>query len=142
MSQAKNQALATFNKMMENDHFSRWLGIELVSIDAGKCCLKMLVRHEMLNGFSIAHGGVLFALADSALAFAANTHNKLSVSLDVTASYATPCREGDVLVAEAIEQTLGKTTAIYDVRVRLEHSETLVALFRGNVFRTSREVVV
>lgn len=62
--------------MLNHDSFSNWLGIELVEISEGYCRLKMKVRQEMTNGFNIAHGGIAYSLADSALAFASNSHGK------------------------------------------------------------------
>ena len=71
---SKELAEKVFHKMYDNDPFSKWLGIVCVKIDIGHCTLKMTVRKEMLNGFSIAHGGICYALADSALAFADLLH--------------------------------------------------------------------
>ena len=62
------------SKMIENDAFSQWLGIEVINVSEGTCKLKMTIRDEMTNGFKIAHGGISYALADSALAFAANSY--------------------------------------------------------------------
>ena len=92
---------AVFDKMMSTDHYSQWLGIEGVEHQEGYCKIKMLVRKEMLNGFGIVHGGATFGLADSALAFAANSHNVLSVTLDGFITYPNPAKEGDTLIAEA-----------------------------------------
>ena len=71
-------------KMYNNDFFSKWLGIETLDISKGNCKLKMTIRKEMLNGFNIAHGGITYSLADSALAFAANTHGNKSLSIAPT----------------------------------------------------------
>ncbi len=132
---------AVFHKMMETDYFSQWMNIRLEEIGAGKCRLRMEVRKEMLNGFGIIHGGVTFALADSTLAFASNSHNRLSVSLNVAMSYVKSAKEGDVLVATATEQVLGGKTGTYDVEVVNRSSGQKIALFRGTVYRTSKEVI-
>jgi acyl-CoA thioesterase len=65
--------------MMASDFFSQWLGIEIIEVKEGSCKLQMTVRKDMLNGFGIAHGGITYSLADSALAFASNSHGQKSV---------------------------------------------------------------
>lgn len=131
---------SVFDKMMETDYFSQWLGIRLVEISDGKCVLEMTVRKEMLNGFAILHGGVTFAFADSAFAFASNSHNKLSVSLTASMTYSKPAKEGDIIVATAIELSLTNKTGTYDVVVSNKNNGETISLFRGTVYRTSREV--
>jgi len=74
-----SKALKIANKMYEQDAFSQWLGIKIVNVSDGYCQLKMTVRKEMLNGFHIAHGGIAYSLADSALAFASNSNGKKSL---------------------------------------------------------------
>ena len=73
-----NQSEKIVDKMYQNDAFSQWLGIEVVEVKDGYCKLNMTVRKEMLNGFQIAHGGIAYSLADSALAFASNSHGRKS----------------------------------------------------------------
>ena len=75
------------NRMVENDLFSQWLGIEILEIREGYSKIKMLVRKEMVNGFGIVHGGIAFSLADSAFAFACNNRNNISMALDVTITF-------------------------------------------------------
>jgi len=129
-----------FHHMMKTDAFSKWMGIELVDIAEGSCTLSMQVRPEMLNGFNILHGGVAFSLADSAFAFASNSHGILSVSLEASMTYAKPALAGDLVIAEATERTLTRKTATYDVSLKKEDG-TLLYLFRGTVYRTSRPVM-
>ena len=81
--------------MLENDHYSQWLGIERLGETPGTCQLKMTVRKEMLNGFGIAHGAITYALADSALAFASNSHGRHAVSVETSISHLLPVREHD-----------------------------------------------
>ena len=88
---------AAVNKMFRNDKFSQWLGIEIWEIKPGSCDLKMFVRDEMLNGFDILHGGVTFSMADSALAFASNSHGRLSVVIEANMSFPKSAKTGDVL---------------------------------------------
>lgn len=123
--------------MMSGDWFSQWLGISVEKISPGKCTLKMKVRKEMLNGFAIAHGGITYSLADSALAFASNSHGRKAVSVETSISHTVSLMEGDVIVAEAEEVSLKEKIAIYNIVVRKENGE-VVALFKGTVYRTSR----
>ena len=126
------------NQMYENDAFSKWLGIEILEAAAGSCKLKMPVREEMCNGFGIIHGGVTFSLADSALAFAANAHGRLSVALECSISYPNPVNIGDTLLAEATEVSLSNKIGIYNIPVSNQNGE-LVGVFKGSVYRTSKE---
>lgn len=122
------------SRMMENDLFSQWLGISVDEVSEGFCRLSMPVRKEMLNGFGIAHGGIAFSLADSALAFASNSHNRKSLVLDASVSFTTPVKEGDVLTAIAEEANLTRRTGIYYITITNRESKK-VALFKGIVFR-------
>ncbi len=124
-------------KMLSNDAFSQWLGIELVHIDRGTCTLSMTVRAEMLNGFSIAHGGITYALADSALAFAANSHGRQSVSVDTSINHIETLQAGDVITAVAREEALKNKFGFYSVQIK--KADQTVALFKGTVFRSDRE---
>ncbi len=126
------------SKMMDGDYFSQWLGIEIISIHEGSCSLSMKVRKEMLNGFGIAHGGISFSLADSALAFASNSHNKKSLVLDASMSFTTPVKMDDTLIATAQEVNLTRRTGIYNVMVT-NQDQKLVAAFKGIVFRKEEE---
>jgi len=118
------------NEMLEKDAFSRWLALEVVEISAGYCVIKMFVRSDMLNGFSIAHGGIVYSLCDSAFAFACNTRKEKSVSVETSISHIRPIFEGDLLTATAQEKHRGKTLGIYHVEVYNQHNKT-VALFKG-----------
>jgi len=130
-------AVKVVDKMMSGDWFSQWLGISVEKISPGMCTLKMKVRKEMLNGFAIAHGGITYSLADSALAFASNSHGRKAVSVETSISHTVSLKEGDVIVAEAEEVSLKEKIAIYNIVVRKEDGE-VVALFKGTVYRTSR----
>lgn len=128
-----------FDLMMAKDFFSQWMGVELSTISEGYCKLQMPVKKEMLNGFGILHGGVTFAFADSAFAFASNSYGKVSVSLNANMTYAKPAKEGDVLIAEAQKLSLTNRTGTFDVKVSNQTSQETIALFRGTVFRTEKE---
>ncbi len=136
-----NLPKAVFDKMMETDYFSQWLGMKLLEISKGKCILEMTVRKEMLNGFNILHGGISFALADSCLAFASNSYNILSLSLSVSTTYIKTAKEGETIIASATELSLTNKTATYDVVVSNKNTGETISLFRGTVYRTSRSIV-
>lgn len=122
--------------MFNNDPFSQWLGIERIEEGPGHCTLAMTVRKEMLNGFGIAHGGISYALADSALAFAANAHGRKCVSVETSISHVLPVREGDRLITKVEELSLNHKIGIYTVRV-VNQEDLEVALFKGSVYRRS-----
>lgn len=125
------------NKMLANDAFSIWLGIEVLEIKLNYCRLRMTVRKEMTNGFGIAHGGITYSLADSALAFASNSGGEQSVSIETSISHTKKVSVGDELTAEAVLLTGSSKTGIYDVKVTNQKSE-IVALFKGTVYRSGR----
>ncbi|TNE49752.1 MAG: hydroxyphenylacetyl-CoA thioesterase PaaI [Bacteroidetes bacterium] len=120
--------------MFDKDAFSKWMGMELVSVGPGTCTLRMQVRQEMLNGFGVAHGGITFSLADSAFAFACNSHGRHAVSIHCTIEHVAPVREGDVLTATATEENLGNSISNYAIRIT-RADETPVAFFRGVAYR-------
>lgn len=123
--------------MLERDAFSRWLGIEVSAAGPGRCVAAMTVREDMVNGFGVAHGAIAFALADSVLAFAANAHGRVSMSVDNAIHYHAAVRPGDRLTATATELSCGHRVAVYDVAVA--RGDERVASLRGTVYRTSRD---
>jgi acyl-CoA thioesterase len=125
--------------MLARDHFTRWLGLQVEEVGPGSCRLHYTVKEEMLNGFSNIHGGVLFSAADSAFAFACNSHGRITVALDVSITFTRPAKAGELLTVEAKELYLGNKTSLYDIRTTNEKGE-LVALFKGTAYRTSKEV--
>ncbi len=131
-------ATRVVDEMYENDFFSQWLGIERISEGEGTCTLKMTVRNEMLNGFGIAHGGITYSFADSALAFACNSHGRKSVSVETSISHTKTVKEGDILTAVATEESLSNKIGVYKIVITNQAEET-VALFKGTVYRTSKE---
>ena len=126
--------------MMENDLFSKWLGIEVLEIKEGYSKIKMTVRTEMINGFGIVHGGIAFSLADSAFAFACNNRNVLSVALDTSINFLKPVSVGDVLTAEANELHHGKSTGLYHINI-INQRDHLVAQFKGLCYRTDKSLI-
>ena len=124
--------------MFNNDPMSQWLGITRIQDGPGVSVLRMKVRQEMLNGFSIAHGGITYSLADSALAFASNSHGIQSVSVETSISHVSPVKEGDELETEVTEVNLTRSTGLYYVTVKNQEGKA-VAHFRGTVYRTGKE---
>jgi acyl-CoA thioesterase len=124
--------------MFENDPFSKWLGIQPVNVGVGYCTLQLTVRNDMLNGFGMAHGGISFSLADSAFAFACNSHGRQAVSIHCTIEHVAPVFEGDVLTAQAQEDHLGNKISNYSILVTNQDQKT-IALFRGVAFRKEKE---
>lgn len=120
--------------MYENDPASRALGMVLAEIRPGYARMTMTVRPDMLNGHQTCHGGYIFMLADSAFAFACNSHNFNTVGAGCTIDYLAPGRAGDVLTAVAVEQALSGKTGVYDIAVLNGEGRT-IALFRGKSHR-------
>ncbi len=130
------QALAELagKTMYERDPASQALGMKLDAIRPGYARMTMVVREDMLNGHRTCHGGYIFMLADSAFAFACNSHNHNTVGAGCTIEYLAPGRLGDLLVAEAVEQALSGKTGVYDVKLSNQDGRT-VALLRGKSHR-------
>lgn len=123
--------------MYDSDWFSQWLGIERIHVAPGACTLKMTIRKDMLNGFGIAHGGITYSLADSALAFASNGHGRMAVSVETSISHVKSLKEGDVILAVAEEVSLSDKIGVYYITVTKKNGEK-VAFFKGTVYRTSK----
>jgi acyl-CoA thioesterase len=132
------QALAELagKTMYDRDPASQALGMLLAEIRPGYARMTMPVRTDMLNGHQTCHGGYIFMLADSAFAFACNSHNHNTVGAGCTIDYLAPGREGDLLTAEATEQALAGKTGVYDIRVSNQDGRT-IALFRGKSHRVA-----
>ena len=126
------------NKMINGDAFSKWLGIKVLEINEGNCTLKMTVRDELTNGFNIAHGGITYSLADSALAFAANTYNIQSMSIETSISHTKKVQSGDILKATTKEINKSKKTSIYYITIT-NQDNVEVAHFKGTVYKTEKK---
>jgi acyl-CoA thioesterase len=126
--------------MMENDMFSKWLGISVLEIKDGYSKIKMTVRPEMINGLGTVHGGIAFSFADSAFAFACNNRNILSVALDTSINFIKPIFVGDTLIGEAKEIHNGRSTGLYHITIT-NQNEHVVAIFKGTCFRTEKLLV-
>jgi acyl-CoA thioesterase len=127
---ADDLARACANAMWNDDDASQGLGMELIEIKPGRAVMAMTVRPDMVNGQRIAHGGFIFTLADSAFAFACNTHNERAVAAQGHITFIRPGRLGDRLVATAREVSRSGRSGIYDVRVTA--GDKVIAEFRGH----------
>ena len=127
-------------RMFDDDRASRGLGMRIESVAPGRAELTMSVRDDMVNGHAICHGGFIFLLADSAFAFACNSHNRNTVAQGCAIDYLAPARAGDMLRAVGVERSRTGRTGVYDVEVTNQHGAT-VALFRGKSYRIDGSVV-
>jgi acyl-CoA thioesterase len=123
-------AQACADAMWKEDDASSGLGMKVVEIGPGRATLTMTVQPHMVNGQRIAHGGFIFALADSAFAFACNSHNQKSVAAQGNITFIKPGKLGDLLVATAREISRSGRSGIYDVRVTAD--DEVIAEFRGH----------
>jgi acyl-CoA thioesterase len=125
------------NLMFTNDAFSQWLGIERLRVAPGICDLRMTVRSEMLNGFAIAHGGISYSLADTALAFASNAHGLKCYSVETSISHVKMVAQEDVLTTVVEEKSLSNRIGVYHITVFNQNNEA-VAFFKGTVHRSEK----
>jgi len=136
----KEQQLAesVVRMMLARDEFSRSLGMSIVEIAPRRSTVSLTVRPDMVNGFGVCHGAVTYAVADSALAFACNTHGRVTMAIENSIGYPAAVRVGDVLTAVAVEDSATNRLGFYSVRVTNQQGN-VVATFRGTVFRTQIE---
>ena len=125
------------NRMLSKDSYSQWLGIEIIDIKLGYSKIKMTIREDMLNGFGIAHGGISFGLADSAFAFASNSHGKYAYSISTDINHLEKVYVDDVLFAEAEEEFYNDKLGKYKVHVK-NQKDQIVAIFNGMVYVTKK----
>jgi acyl-CoA thioesterase len=137
VTDARSVARRVVDGMLAHDAFSRWLGLEVTELAPGACACTMTVRPDMVNGFGVAHGGIVFGLADSALAFASNSHGRLAMSIENSVRYPAPVRPGDVLTARASERHTTNRLGFYTVTVTNQEGVE-VGLFTGTVYRTEK----
>jgi len=123
-------ARACADAMWKQDDASSGLGMKIVEVGPGRATLTMTVQPHMVNGQRIAHGGFIFTLADSAFAFACNSHNEKAVAVQCDITFIKPGKLGDVLVATAREISRSGRSGIYDVRVTA--GDEVIAEFRGH----------
>lgn len=125
--------------LYQRDRASQALGMRLVEVRPGRARVVMTVRPDMVNGHDVCHGGIVFALADSAFAFACNSYNESTVAAAATIDFLAAARTGDELTAEAAELWRTRRNGIYEISVRNQRGER-VALFRGRSYRVDGEI--
>lgn len=140
---AAAQALAEQTRvaLLADDHATRMLGMQIVSVTPGGAVIQMAVRQDMLNGHAICHGGLIATLADSTFAFACNSHNEVTVASGFSIDFLAPGRLGDVLTATCTEQSRTGRTGVYDTLVVNQRGER-IALFRGRSYTMRGKPVV
>ena len=126
--------------MFARDSAARALGISITVSQPGSASARMEIIASMINGHGVCHGGYIFALADTAFAFACNAYNRVSVAAGATIDFVRSGYEGDLLLAEASERRRGRTTGIYDVTVTNQEGQ-LLALFRGRSHSTDKPLL-
>ena len=131
--------LETAQYMLDQDEFSKWMGIKLIEVREKYCLIEMPVKKEMINGLKTVHGGVTFSLADSALAFSSNNTNEASVALNCMIIFTKAVKLGDTLIAESALISDTRKTGVYDISITNQH-KVLVATFRGTVYKIERKV--
>ena len=124
-------------RMLSQDAFSQWLGIEILECELGRCKVALTVRKDMLNSMGKAHGGISYSLADTAFGFAANTHGKFAVSIETSINHIEALEEGDYIVAESVIEKVNTKLGFNIVEVK--RGDELVALFKGVVYRTQKD---
>ena len=137
MSSNPEQADLIVDMMLNNDAFSRWLGVKVVDILPGYCQLQMQVTEDMCNGFSIAHGGIAFSLADSCCSFAVNAHGRKSVSVETSINQFKALQPGDAITCICKEESLGKKLGVYTAEI-INQDEVRIALFKGTYYRSEK----
>ena len=132
---SNNPTETVAKEMYARDNLANMLGIRITKTDDGYAEAQMPVRADMLNSFEICHGGIIFALADTAFAYACNSSNKATVAMNCSISYLKPCHEGEILSAIAEERVRDGRNGVYDVTVKRADGH-VIAIFQGN----SREI--
>jgi acyl-CoA thioesterase len=134
------QAEAVGRAMYARDNAAHALAMTLEEIRPGYARMRMTVRPDMLNGHDLAHGGLIFTLADTTFAYACNSHNHVTVAQGATIEFLAPGKAGDVLTAEGHAQHSSGRTGVYDIKVTNQDGRT-IALFRGKSFRLGTHIL-
>ena len=137
-SQALAEACAA--GLLAKDAASRHLGLTLESVGPGAACVSVTVEPQMLNGLDVCHGGFIFALADTAMAYASNSRNRPALAQTCQVTFLAPARGGDRLTATARETAAAGRTGIHDVEVCNQDGK-LLAVFRGQTRTVEGEIV-
>ncbi|EDP97588.1 hotdog fold thioesterase [Kordia algicida OT-1] len=124
-------------KMLSQDPFSTWLGIEILECEIGRCKVGLTIKKDMLNSMGKAHGGISYSLADTAFGFAANTHGKYAVSIETSINHIEALEEGDFITAESVIEKVKNKLGFNIVEVK--RGDELIALFKGVVYRMQKD---
>lgn len=125
--------------ILENDNYSKFMGIKIIEIKENYCLIEMQIKEEMWNGIGTVHGGVTFSFAETALAFSSMSNGKVSVALNCVINFTRAVKKGDVLRAESKLFYETKKTAIFDIEVRNQNQE-VVAGFRGTTYKIDKNL--
>ena len=125
------------SKMMENDAFSQWLGIKVIAVSLDCVTLEMTIRQTMVNGLSIAHGGITYAFGDSCMAFSANSGGHKRVSIETSISHKLPLKVDDVISATSKLTAQNNKTKSYEVLIT-NSEKKVVAIFKGEAYNTRK----
>jgi acyl-CoA thioesterase len=137
---AQDQAERASAALFARDRASQGLGMRIAAVRPGWAQVVMRVRADMVNGYGMCHGGLVFALGDSAFAFACNSYNEKTVGAAASVDYLAAAREGDELTAEASELWRTRRNGLYEIVVSNQRGER-IALFRGRSYRVDGQVV-
>ncbi|WJM95217.1 hydroxyphenylacetyl-CoA thioesterase PaaI [Pseudomonas defluvii] len=140
MNECLDLASRCAQALFQRDQASQGMGMRLLAAGPGSARVGMSVREDMLQGHGTCHGGYLFALADSAFAFACNSYNDATVAIGCSIDYIAPARLGDTLTAVCTEQSRSGRTGNYDVRIENQQGE-LIALFHGKSYKVRGSVL-
>ena len=138
---AQEVAESTRDAMWKDDHASQAMGMKVLAVGPGTSTVCMTVRQDMLNGHDICHGGLMTMLADTAFAFACNAYNEVTVAAGFDVNLISSARKGDVLTAMCVELNKAGRTGVYDVSVRNQRDEAVVA-FRGRSYTMKGKPVI
>lgn len=127
--------------LLKNDPFSIWMGVEMEEARTGFCRINCTVTDSMLNGFSVTHGGIIFSLADTALAFSAATYGRVSLAIDNSISFLKKSTNGDKIFAISEVIHITHKTGVFEVNVK-NSSDELIALMKGTVYRTGEIIKI
>ncbi|MCC5942026.1 MAG: PaaI family thioesterase [Balneolaceae bacterium] len=138
---SSNKHLSIVQQLLSNDPFSQWMEIEIIEAGDGFCKISCKITGTMLNGYSVTHGGILFSLVDTALAFAAATSGRKSLIVDHSISYTNPAKSDELVIAEATIQNESYKLSAGTVKL-INETGRLLALSKGTIYRKSELIEI
>lgn len=123
--------------LLRQDPFSNWMKVKIIGAGEGHCKIQCRIRDNMTNGFGITHGGIIFSIADTALAFSASTYGKVALALDNSISFTNKSVAGDILTASSSAINITRKIGLFDVRIKNQNNIT-IAMMKGTVYRTGK----